>query len=275
MRSLEELLNLVPSYLAEQLTGEELADFESGLRKHPVLRREMEELRELKSAITTADRLDEAHLDNDLIARWVFAREGLEQSERSRIAEHSALCRTCREAIELVQESHRLLSQSDESSLAVWIGNLKSWWEQLATPRLAFNPALTAIVLVILAIPAFYGVRNLWHDGTGTQTHQIQRLGTRAGEAIEVIEIRESQNLLELSVLLPVQNSAIYNFQLLTSEGVVTYRLENLAASEPMVVQIPTAYLKSSEYLLEFTELSIGDSVATTISKFPLEIIRK
>ncbi len=275
MHNLEELLNLVPKYLAGQLTGTELADFEAGLRKHPILRRELEELRELQSALTAADRLDEAHLESDLVARWVFAREDLEQSEKSKVTQHSALCRRCREAIELAQESQRLLSQSDESSLSRWVGRLRVWWEQITLPRLAFSPALTAIVLVVLAIPAFYGVRDLWQDDTGTQVHQVQRLGTRAGEAVERLEIEDSQNLLELSVLLPVQDSANYRFQLLTLEGTAIYRLENLAASEPMVVQIPTTYLKSAEYIIEFTELSAGDSVATIISRFPLEIVRK
>src|SRR5690606_4069642 len=116
MRSLEELLNLVPSYIAGKLTPEDASEFEQGLRKHPVLRREVEELREFQAGLKLADQLDEGHLDVHLITQSVFSPEQLPPGESDRILAHTQVCLRCREAVELARNSRDLIAREETAS---------------------------------------------------------------------------------------------------------------------------------------------------------------
>lgn len=276
MRSLEDLLNLVPGYVAGKLTPEDANEFEQGLRKHPVLRREVEELRDFQVGLELADHLDEGHLDVEAMTQSVFSPDQIPPGENDRILAHTQVCRRCREAIELARSSRDLLAREetarlrkmDTSSLLMRLKTL------FVPPRVVLSPAVAAITVLLLAIPAFYGVQTLWQGDRQVVIHQIKQLGTRAEGEIETVSLEADNRLLRLQILVPVQDSGVYDFLLLSSKGEAVFSIRGLTASEPMSVEIPTSYLRSEEYHLVFEERLSRDTIATVVTKVPIQVSR-
>ena len=117
MRTLEELLNLIPKHLNGLLSKDEIQDFEQGIRIHPILKREIEEMRELQEAIAIADRYDEGHLDQETLIQSVFSPQLLSEVEKSKIAEHTAVCSRCRENEEFAKSSFQAVNTRESHFL--------------------------------------------------------------------------------------------------------------------------------------------------------------
>ncbi len=274
MRTLEELLNLVPKYLNGLLSKGEMQDFEQGIRIHPILKREIEEMKELQAAIAIADRYDDGHIDQDILIQSVFSPQLLSEVERSKIAEHTAACSRCRENEELAKSSFRAVNTRESHFLSTIVSDLKSWLERYTTfASPVLTPAIAAVVILLLAIPAFYGAQSFWQSGDGMKIQQIQQLGTRAGSEVETVRISSSEKILRLDVLVPVQDDGVYDFYFKTTAEKTVVSLHGLQPKEPMSIEIPTAYLESAEYVVSFEELLPGQQVASVVTKFPIKIL--
>lgn len=262
MRTLEELLDMIPKYINGQLNEPDRLEFEAGLRRHPILKRETDELCEMKKGLVIADKYDEEHIDVDRLIVLAFNPGALPNPEQGLIHSHLEACAHCREMFELAQSSHRVVSKESNSIL-------KSLKRLLVPPEIILRPAVAYAVLAICLIPALLLFSSYQRGGAGIQVvelHEGAERGISQPNSFSMID--GDTKIIRLQFLLPVRTDCKYDTKLLDQSGNTILNWPLLPPKSPFVLDVPSSSLPARKYLLAIDEL---DGSGNQIERFEIE----
>ena len=225
MRSLEDLLDMIPKYLNRDLSDEEMKEFEEGLKTFPILKRETDELQDVKIGIALSDRYAEAHVTPELLTAFVFKPESFSPPEAEKISTHLASCERCQNYHNMTRKSHYYVTRDSlRLRITEQIRVLLERGSAFMQPAPRF--AVAALVMVLLAIPAFIGVRELADPSDQVSSWELLTLRERGVAGIDTLSIDNSTTVLRLWLAdVPVRLDASYSFSLMDSKDQLVFKL--------------------------------------------------
>lgn len=151
-----ELRNLLPWYLNQTLSEEEVRKVEAHLKECPKCRKELEELRWLSSGVKElSEAFVSPHIESEKLVIFSEEPESLDPNEATAIEKHLQSCPLCYEELQTLKRTNLELEAlekkdepkfAEESSLPEKIAEKLIW--------LIRKPAFAYIIIILLAYPA-------------------------------------------------------------------------------------------------------------------------
>jgi hypothetical protein len=264
--------DLVPKYLKQQLSGDELAEFEHELNRNESLRSEVLELSRLYVGMQVSDRLDSGHIPSVQLVAYAENQDGFDSELRSDIEEHLRSCPDCSEELRLCRESIGLTGSTDESSESVIVRMFRAIFQ----PRLSIRPVWAYVATLLIFALGYYGARDLWHPISGVVVFELDPTAARGEESENVVFVREGSAVVRLEFRAVVSGD-LYDLEILRPDGSVVIAKPSNITPEPsqnlFAFEVPTSYLPEGRYFLNVNEMdSTGKKLCSRVIEFEIKI---
>jgi hypothetical protein len=254
--SVEKLKELIPSYLRGELNQEEEAAFNEGMAIYAELRSELEESQQLAIGLEIVDRLSFSHTSSLDLVSFVYQPQQLSRELAAEIEEHLRQCDHCREEYELSRQV--MLSAGQESARVP--ARSKSIFERLMTfffpPQFVLRPVYAYIAIVLLAIPAYLGVRSLYVLHPTITVFSVRESSMRGSEAEDVVNVARNSDLIRLRFpSFPARKNHRYNLIIADHSGRTISAWYDQQISDSTALDVPVTLLSGDIYTLVFEEI--------------------
>lgn len=243
-------------YLKGRMSSEEIENLKYDLKNDTALKELFEDLSHLRAGFVAGDFLSAEHPSAEEIADYAQNQEGLKKDRIDKIAGHLASCPSChkelvssREALARAQKAYDELSKNEP-----WPDRIRKF---LFSPSLAMRPAYVALMLIVLAIPIYWGVSTLT---TGENVIALEMAPlVRDSAAIPTVEVDPDVNLITLTCRPIMVAGASYDLALMDADNKIIITWPGQVFENNVAIDVPRSYFKGSGiYTLCVTEV-LGD----------------
>jgi hypothetical protein len=258
---IDRLREMIPRYWRGELDQDEAAIFREGLKLFPELRTEAEELRQLAIGLEIVDRLAAEHPDSADLVAFIYHPEELDHVQRRGIEEHLRQCEDCRNEYNLATEAEVASRPVLSPAQAVGASLPERLWHILFPARFVLQPAVAYLVILLLALPTYLGVRTLVQTRPSAISIEVHESGTRSGDDADKITISRKSDVINLQLpSFPARIGYRYNLLLEDSLGRVVSAWYDVTINRSDGFDVPASRLSENTYRLEFQEVSpVGD----------------
>ncbi|MFH1700353.1 MAG: hypothetical protein ABIE07_07165 [Candidatus Zixiibacteriota bacterium] len=247
---------LIGKYLSGKMEPSEKATFEKDVENNSQLQKEVNKLAGLKVGLDIVDRVDSGHPNIELLVQYQENPMSLDKNAIGKIESHLKTCPECSEEIRLCShirlESPEPISYPTESIL----DKIKKF---IFVPSFRLQPAVALALLIILAIPAIYGVKSYLTPDITSLTYQIKP-GTRSAQDNNIITIGDDNKLIRFefgpAVTDDCQN-CLYDFEFYDPSGLLRTINKSNTYQKDFAFELTDDYFSSKGYYtLEIIEIA-------------------
>jgi hypothetical protein len=274
-KPIEQLREQIPRFLRGGLNQAETRSFQDGLASYPELQTEMNEMRQLLIGLEVTDRLFPEHPDSADLVALIYHPQQLDRELKKTIEEHLQRCCQCREEYELGTEamlaSIRLLEPARATTSSL-LGRLRN---MLLPPQFVMQPALAYLVIILLALPTYLGVRSLVVTHPSIVPVELHESGTRGDATTDEVTIAHESDVAKLLFpSFPARSNYHYNLLLEDRLGRVISAWYDVEVNRPKGFDVPATLLLEDTYQLEFEEISPSGTKTGSFAPTTLKVNR-
>lgn len=272
MNNTDKYSDLIPRYLKQQISGDELAEFEQEMSRNESLRSEVLELSRMYVGKLVSDRLDLVHIPSVELVIYAENMDGFDNESRRGIEEHLRSCPDCSEELRLCRESIRLAENISESSESIIVRLFRAIFQ----PRLSIRPVWAYAATLLIFALGYYGVRDLRNPISGMVVFELDPTAARGKESENVVFVKKGSAVVRLEFRVVVSGD-LYDLEILRPDGSVVIRKPSNITPEPshnlFAFEVPISYLPKGRYLLNVNEMdSTGKKLSSRVIEFEIKV---
>lgn len=253
---------LIPAYLKNELSAQQLGDFEAALAGDDDLRQEMQDAAHLYVGIMVADKIDAGHIDAEQLAIYGTQPEELGDETRQEINEHLKVCADCSAELKLCRLADTEPNESPATARGLFGRFLdlfmlrQAGLRQAGLRQVGFRPVLTYTVVLLVAVATSYRVGLFQATDGEIPSFALSSRQFRGQEDRNLIEINKDQAVIEMRLTLPTREGSVYTFEIIDAHGASVLMYPGRLHQIPFALLVPSDYLTDGTYTIRAVEES-------------------
>ena len=268
----EKLRELIPNYLRGELSQEETVAFNEGLAIYNELRTELEEARQLSIGMEIIDRLSASHPNSLDLVSLIYQPQQLSPEVTTEIEEHLKQCGQCREEYEISRQAMLSAGQETTRTRVESATVFERLRDIIFPPRFVLRPVYAYLVVILLALPTYLGVRSLYVVHPTITVFSVRESNARGSEAEDIVSIAKNSDIIRLRFpSFPARKNHSYNLIILDNGGRTISAWYDRQIGDSTALDVPVTLLSGDTYTLVFEEI---DSSGNKTDTFAPKVLR-
>ena len=246
---------LIPGYLKNELSTEQLNEFEAALSHDSKLRKEVQDATYLYVGMAIADKTAGDHIDSEHLAIYGTQPEEIEEHTRKEIEEHLKECSDCSTELKLC----RLANIEPDNTPATSRGWFSRLLDLFMIRQVQFRPAIAFASFLLIAVATSYQIGLFQSISSEIPTFALSSQRHRGTDDGNVITIDPNQDVIELQLTLPTRTGSVYTFEIVDPQSITVLSFPNRPHQIPFALFIPSRYLADGKHTIRVVEEFVPD----------------